>query len=114
MAAERAVPHPGAAASLREGLGQTLTVQQLRLPAPWRRGLRTTHAIEALTSPLRAPGRRGSRFPTGDQALRGAAVAALRAAPRRSRIAGDRSLPVLADALEVYIHRLEAVTTPAS
>ncbi len=114
LAAELDVTYPGAAASLREGLDQTLTVQTLRLPAPLRRGLRTTNAIEALNSQLRATVRRVSRFTTGDQALRWAAVAALRAEPRLYRIAGYRYLPLLAEALEVYVHRLDDVTTQAS
>ena len=114
LAAELDVTSPGAAASLREGLEQTLTVQKLRLPAPLRRSLRTTNAIEALNSQLRATVRRVSRFTTGDQALRWAAVAALRAEPRLYRISGYRYLPVLAEALEVYVHRLEDVTTQAS
>ena len=114
LAAELHVKCPGAAASLREGLDQTLTVQKLRLPAPLRRGLRTTNAIEALNSQLRATVRRVSRFTTGDQALRWAAVAALRAEPRLYRIGGYRYLPLLAEALEVTVHRLEDVTTQAS
>jgi putative transposase len=97
LAAELHVKCPGAAASLREGLDQTLTVQQLRLPAPLRRGLRTTNASEALNSQLRATVRRVSRFTTGDQAVRWAAVAALRAEPRLYRISGYRYLPVLAE-----------------
>ena len=114
LAAELDVKAPGAAASLREGLEQTLTVQKLRLPAPLRRGLRTTNAIEALNSPLRATVRRVSRFTTGDQALRWAAVAGLRAEPRLYRMAGTRYLPLLAEALEVTVHRLEDVTTHVS
>lgn len=114
LAAELDVKCPGAAARLREGLAQTLTVQTLRLPSPLRRGLRTTNAIEALNSQWRATVRRVSRFTTGDQALRWAAVAALRAEPRLYRIAGYRYLPLLAEALEVYVHRLEDVTTQAS
>jgi putative transposase len=70
LAAELAVKCPGAAASLREGVDQTLTVQKLRLLAPLRRGLRTTNAIEALNRQLRATVRRVSRFTTADQALR--------------------------------------------
>jgi putative transposase len=91
LAAELAVKGPGATASLREGLEQTLTVQKLRLPAPLRRGLRTTNAIEALNSQLRATVRRVSRFTTGDQALRWAAVAALRAEPRSACCVTDKT-----------------------
>ena len=114
LAKELDVKHPGAAASLREGLEQTLTVQKLGLPAQLRRGLRTTNAIEALNSQLRATVRRISRFTTGDQALRWAAVAALRVEPRLYRIAGYSHLPILAEALEVYASRLDEATACAS
>ena len=114
LAKELDVKHPGAAASLREGLEQTLTVQKLRLPALLRRGLRTTNAIEALNSQLRATVRRVSRFTTGDQALRWAAVAALRTEAHLYRLAGYRQLPLLAQALEVYVSRLEEATARAS
>jgi transposase-like protein len=79
-----------------------------------RRGLRTTNAIEALNSQLRATVRRVNYFTTGDQALRGAAVAASRAEPRLYRIAGYRYLPLLAESPAVYVHRLDDVTTPVS
>ncbi len=73
LAKEVDVKYPGAAGSLREGLEQTLAVLKLGLPAQLRRGLRTTDAIEALSSQLRATVRRVSRFTIGDQALRRAA-----------------------------------------
>ena len=114
LAKELDVKHPGAAASLREGLEQTLTVQKLGLPAQLRRGLRTTNAIEVLNSQLRATVRRVSRFTTGNQALRRAAVAALRVEPRLYRIAGYSHLPILAQALEVFASRLDEATARAS
>ncbi len=114
LAKELDVKYPGAAASLREGFEQTLTVQKLGLPAQLRRGLRTTNAIEALNSQIRATVRRVSRFTTGDQALRWAAVAALRAEARLYRVAGYRYLPLLAQALEVSVSRLDEATARAS
>lgn len=114
LAKELDVKYPGAAASLREGLEQTLTVQKLGLPAQLRRGLRTTNAIEALNSQLRATVRRVSRFATGDQALRWATVAALRAEARLYRMAGYRHLPLLAQTLEVFVSRLDEATARAS
>ena len=40
--------HPGAAASIREGLEETLTVQRLGLTGSLERTLRTTNIIENL------------------------------------------------------------------
>jgi len=98
LAKEQDVKHPGAVNSLREGLEQTLTVLKLGLPALLRRGLRTTNAMEALTARRRATVRRVSRFTTGGQALRWAAVAALRVEPRLYHVAGYSQLPILAQA----------------
>ncbi|MDA8346365.1 MAG: transposase [Thermaerobacter sp.] len=114
LAKEPEVQWPGAAASLREGLDETLTVQKLGLPAQLRRGLRTTNAIEAANSQFRAAVRRVSRFTKGEQALRWVAVAALRAEPRFYRIAGFRYLPLLAQALDVHASRLDEAAARAS
>ena len=42
--------HPGAAASLREGLDETLTVLRLGVPPTLARTLRSTNAIESMIS----------------------------------------------------------------
>jgi transposase-like protein len=114
LAKELAVHYPGAAASLRKGLDQTLTVQKLGLPAQLRRGLRTTNAIEAANSQFRATVRRVSRFTTGEQALHWVAVAALRVEPRFYRIAGYKYLPILAQALDLHASRFEEATARVS
>ena len=45
--------HPGAAASLREGLDETLTVLRLGVPPTLARTLRSTNAIESMISVCR-------------------------------------------------------------
>jgi transposase-like protein len=50
--------HPGAAASLREGLDETLTVMRLELPDHLERVLSSTNLIENLFSRVREIGRR--------------------------------------------------------
>ena len=45
MAAELDRTHPGAAASLREGLAETLTVLRLNVPPTLARTLRSTNAV---------------------------------------------------------------------
>jgi hypothetical protein len=42
--------HPGAAASLREGLDETLTVLRLGVPPTLARTLRSTNSIESMIS----------------------------------------------------------------
>jgi hypothetical protein len=50
LAAELDKTHPGAAASLREGLPETLTVLRLGVPPTLARTLRSTDAIESMIS----------------------------------------------------------------
>ena len=45
--------HPGAAASLREGLDETLTVLRLNVPPTLARTLRSTNCIESMISVCR-------------------------------------------------------------
>jgi putative transposase len=53
--------HPGAAASLREGLDETLTVMRLELPQNLERLLSSTNLIENLFSSVRDTARRVKR-----------------------------------------------------
>jgi putative transposase len=48
LARELDKTHPGAAASLREGLAETLTVLRLGVPPTLARTLRSTNAIESM------------------------------------------------------------------
>jgi transposase-like protein len=50
LAAELDRTHPGAAASLREGMAETLTVLRLNLPPTLARTFRSTNAIESMIS----------------------------------------------------------------
>ena len=50
LAAELDKTHPGAAASLREGLAETLTVLRLDVPPTLARTLRSTNAVESMIS----------------------------------------------------------------
>jgi hypothetical protein len=50
LAAELDRTHPGAAASLREGMAETLTVLRLGIPPTLARTLRSTNAIESMIS----------------------------------------------------------------
>ena len=65
--------HPGAAASIREGLEETLTVKRLGLTGTLERTLRTTNIIENLMSSVEGYTRRVKRWRGGgdDSALGG-------------------------------------------
>ena len=91
--------HPNAAASLREGLEETLTVLKLDLPPTLRRFFATTNCIENLVATLRHVARNAKRWRAGDMIHRWAGLGLLRAAARFRRIKGHRDLPRLVSAL---------------
>lgn len=88
--------HPGAAASLREGLHETLTVTRLQLPALLRETLSSTNAIESAFGMVRDATRNVKRWSNGKQVLRWIAAGLLEAEERFNRIKGYRDMPLLA------------------
>ena len=82
--------HPGAAASLEEGLDETLSVKRLRLPRKLERQLSTTNAIENLMGAVRRLSRRVKRWRGGKMILRWTVAAVADAAKRFRRITGAR------------------------
>jgi putative transposase len=62
--------HPGAAASLREGLHETLTVLRLGVPPTLARTLHSTNCIESMISISRDHARNVQRWSDGQMALR--------------------------------------------
>ncbi|MGH7925234.1 MAG: IS256 family transposase [Candidatus Binatus sp.] len=76
--------HPGAAAALREGLAETLTVTRLGLPDHLERALCSTNPIENLFSRVRAIARRVSRWRDGYMVLRWSAAAMTECQPHLS------------------------------
>jgi transposase-like protein len=101
--------HPGAAASLEEGLAETLTVMRLKLPKKLERQLATTNAIENLMGAVRRLSRRVKRWRGGQMILRWTVTAVADAAKRFRRIRGAREgMNVLRGALTAH-----DVTPPA-
>ncbi len=70
LAAELDKTHPGAAASLREGLPETLTVLRLGVPPTLARTLRSANAIESMTGICREHARNAKNWRNGQMALR--------------------------------------------
>jgi transposase-like protein len=104
--------HPGAAASLREGLDETLTVMALHLPAGLERVLTSTNLIENLFSRVREIARRVKRWQGGTMILRWTAAGVLEAERYFRKVAGYRALPRLAAVLharDTAIHRARGV-----
>jgi transposase-like protein len=91
--------HPGAAASLREGLEETLTVMGLGLPENLERVLCSTNLIENLFSRVREIGRRVKHWQSGTMVLRWTAAGVLEAERGFRKLAGHRAMPSLVAAL---------------
>ncbi len=92
---------PGAAASLREGLAETLTLTRLgvRADSTLGRTLQTTNPIESMLSICRERARNVKRWRGGEMALRWTAAGMLDAERSFRRVKGFRGLPQLAAAL---------------
>jgi transposase-like protein len=92
--------HSGAAASVREGLEETLTVLRLKLPEVLRRFLSCTNAIKNTIGSIRRTTRNVKRWRGGDMKLRWIALALCEAEARFRRIKGHHHLAALELALE--------------
>jgi len=100
--------HEGAAASLREGLEETLTVTKLGLPKTLSRSLATTNPIENLMSSVRRVTRNVKRWRRGDMIKRWVALGVFSAQQRFRRIKGHRDMPSLVKALRPTSQQQEA------
>lgn len=100
LARELERTHPGAAASLREGLKETLIVIRLGLPPTLQPTLRSTNPIESMRSICRERARNVKRRQGGQMALRWCAAGQREAEKQFRRVNGHLHLPVLRAALE--------------
>ena len=92
--------HPGAAASLREGLDETLTVLRLNVAPTLARTLRSTNCIESMISVCREHAANVKRWRGGQMALRWCAAGMIEAGKQFRRVNGHLHLPTLRAALE--------------
>jgi putative transposase len=91
---------PGAAASLREGLAETLTVTRLGVGGSLLQTVESTNPVESMIEIVRDHATRVKRWSSGEMALRWAAAGMLAAEAQFRRVKGHRELPLLARALE--------------
>ena len=92
--------HPSAAASLREGLDETLTLLKLGITGALYRTLRTTNPIENLQGTIRQLTRNVRRWRNGSMVVRWVATALIEAEDRFRRIKGSRDISRLLAALD--------------
>ena len=103
LAAELDQTHPGAAASLREGLTETLTVLRLAVPPTLARTLRSTNAIESMISICRDHSENVKRWRDGTMALRWCAAGMDEATNQFRRVNGHLHLRKLRDTLDAQV-----------
>jgi transposase-like protein len=99
LAAELDRTHPGAAASLREGMAETLTVLRLNVPPTLARTLRSTNAIESMISICRDHSSNVKRWRDGQMAMRWCAAGMVEAGKQFRRVNGHLHLRSLRDTL---------------
>jgi transposase-like protein len=99
--------NPDAAASLREGLAETLTVTRLGVTGSLLKTVMSTNPVESMIEIVRAHARNVKRWQDGDMRLRWAAAGMLEASKQFRRVKGYRQLPALAHALQRTASALE-------
>jgi len=99
LAASLETEHPGAAASIREGLEETLTLQALGIDGALYRTLRSTNPIKNLNGSVADHTHHVKRWRGGSMILRWVGAAVLEARKRFRGIRGHDDLPKLVAAL---------------
>ena len=100
LAGELDRTHPSAAASLREGLEDTLTVLRLGVPPTLARTLRSTNCVESMIEICRDHSRNVKRWRDGQMALRWCAAGMVEASTQFRRVNGHLHLRALRTALQ--------------
>jgi putative transposase len=106
--------YPGAAASLREGLEETLTLTRLGIRGRLKTTLQSTNPIESMIEIVRRTSRNVKRWQNGDMCLRWTAAGMLEAEQQFRKIIGYADLAQLALAVERDVAARRATTTPTA
>jgi transposase-like protein len=116
LAVELDHEHPGAAASLREGMEETLTVTRLGITGKLKRTLQSTNPCESMIGTVRTIQRNVKHWSSGEMCLRWTAAGMLEAETRFRKVEGYRGLAQLAVHVEADLikrrNRLHAELTP--
>jgi len=105
--------HPGAAASLLEGLEETLTVTRLGLNGSLLDTFKSTNPIESMISIARDVTGNVKRWKNGKMVVRWMAAGLLDAEKRFRRVKGYRDMPMLRVALRRHHQGLESTRRSA-
>ncbi len=115
LALELERAHPGAAAALREGMEETLTVTRLAITGKLKSTLQSTYPCESMISTVRVIHRNVKHWSSGDMCLRWTAAGMLEAETRFRKVEGYRGLANLAVKIEHDLLRnrqLDSYTSP--
>jgi transposase-like protein len=108
LASSLEADHPGAAASVREGLEETLTLQRLGVGGTLYGKLRSTNAIENLNSGIVTYSRNVKRWQGGSMVLRWVSAGIVEAEKKFRRVQGYRDIAKLTKSLELIEAQEEA------
>jgi putative transposase len=114
LAEELTRTDPGAAASLREGLEETLTVTRLGVRGTLKRTLASTNPCESMIETVRRISRNVKRWRNGDMCLRWTAAGMLEAERQFRKIIGHGDLAKLAVTVERDVAAKRASVTPTA
>jgi transposase-like protein len=106
--------HPSAAASLREGLDETLTVMQFKLPSYLERTLATTNPIEFVNGRIRKTTHNVTKWNGGSMAMRWVAVSLIEASKTFRKLRGYKGMPILVAALREHDQLIKPTSVDAS
>ena len=114
LAAKIERTHPDAAASLREGLTDTITINRLGVTGTLATTLSTTNPMESTIDIVKTHARNVKRWRAGDMRLRWAAAGMLAAEAQYRRVKGYRQLDRLAGAISAEVNRRQVQLAEAS
>jgi transposase-like protein len=108
LASSLETQHPGAAASVKEGLDATLTLQRLGISGTLYKKLRSTNMIENLNSGIATYSRNVKRWQSGSMVVRWTSTAIVEAEKKFRRVQGWRDIKTLIAALGDLENKEEA------
>ena len=108
LASSLEADHPGAAASVLEGLDATLTLQRLGIGGTLYKKLRSTNTIENLNSGIVTYSRNVKRWQGGSMVVRWVSAAIVEAEKKFRRVQGWRDIKKLVQALKAIEQEQEA------
>lgn len=105
--------NPSAAASLEEGLEETLTIQKMKLPTELVKSFGTTNCIESVLSQVGQYTDRVDYWKSGNQIQRWTATALLEIERRLRKVNGCRHLMALRESLKIALRTADKAAKAA-